>query len=134
MYARDRLPRRGASTCSSPDSWKRSTAASRNATDSIVWPASMRTSPSSASPEAEAARSPAACGERAVRDLPDQGLDEPVLTALGAAWIDLAVEQLAAHEAGESRLQRVGGPPAYRNERGQPEGLTQDGRVCHQAA
>ena len=82
----------------------------------------------------EVPRAPVAPRERAVGDLADERLDEPVLAALRRARIALDVEQLAPDEVAQARLELVGATPLDRGQRIGGEDLAEDGRVLEEAA
>ena len=67
----------------------------------------------------EVPRPPVAEAERRVGDLPDEGLDERVLAALGRPRVDLDVDQVAPDELREARLQ-LRGRGRRRPRRGRP--------------
>ena len=71
--------------------------------------------------------------ERAVRDLLDQRLDEPILAALRRARIGLDLEQLAANQGAQARLQVIG-RAGDRGQRIGGEDLAKDGGVLEERA
>lgn len=70
-------------------------------------------------------------GERVVGDLADEGLDERVLAAFGAARVRLQHQELAAHEPVQARLQVGLGDTRHGREAGEGERLAEHGRVGH---
>ena len=69
-------------------------------------------------------------GERAVRDLADERLDERVLAALRAARVRRGWdEQLAPDERPQARLELGLGDARDRGEGGRREALAEDGRI-----
>ena len=80
----------------------------------------------------EVPRSSIAAGERAVRDLADQGLHELVLPALRRLRIALDIEQLSSGEVAEPGLELVGGDAADGRERIGREDLADDRGILEQ--
>ena len=73
---------------------------------------------------------PVALGQRPVRHLADQRLDERVLAAFGRSRIDVMDEQLAPDERTETGVEALGVEAADGSETRHGEALPEDGRIA----